>query len=185
MCTTETFRTSPVSCEICEDATLLAKEIARACKTKKIATDPRTIVEENSCDTNSTVCMQGQCNICSSTGLNPSDFNDSDVESDSEDESINVQYINWVKNENGYLTKQSANVSVHEAKDTWNKKVAELKTHIFTKRQQSKHVQLIKENLKTTELLIQVDYSENYKNRDQDEIQTAYFGQEQFSLFTA
>ena len=86
-------------CEICEDATLLAKGIARACKTKKIATDPRTIVDNNSCDTNSTMCMQGQCNKCSSTDLNPSDFTNSDAESDSDEsmESINVQYMKWVK----------------------------------------------------------------------------------------
>ena len=33
--------------------------------------------------------------------------------------------------------------------------------------------------------MIQVDYSEGYHNKNQDEIQSAYFGHETFSIFTA
>lgn len=40
-------------------------------------------------------------------------------------------------------------------------------------------------NLKQGEVILHVDYSESYKNRQQDEIQSAYFGQSSFSLFTA
>ena len=39
--------------------------------------------------------------------------------------------------------------------------------------------------METGECLIQVDYSEGYHNKDQDEIQSAYFGNETFSIFTA
>ena len=39
--------------------------------------------------------------------------------------------------------------------------------------------------METGECLIQVDYSEGYHNKDQDEIQSAYFGHETFSIFTA
>ena len=35
------------------------------------------------------------------------------------------------------------------------------------------------------EVLIHCDYSENYKNTQQNEIQSAYFGQSSFSLLTA
>ena len=35
------------------------------------------------------------------------------------------------------------------------------------------------------EILIQVDYSENYTNKDQGQVQRAYFGQKSFSIFTA
>ena len=35
------------------------------------------------------------------------------------------------------------------------------------------------------EILIQVDYSENYTNKDQGQVQSAYFGQKPFSIFTA
>ena len=33
--------------------------------------------------------------------------------------------------------------------------------------------------------LLNVNYSENYENQQQDEIQSAYFGHATFSLFTA
>ena len=42
-----------------------------------------------------------------------------------------------------------------------------------------------KSNLEENEALIQCDYSENYKNREQDEVQSAYFGHASFSIFTA
>ena len=38
--------------------------------------------------------------------------------------------------------------------------------------------------LKDGELVIHVDYSENYKNKQQSEIKTGYYAQGQFSLFT-
>ena len=43
----------------------------------------------------------------------------------------------------------------------------------------------MKENLESFEMLIHVDYSENYKSSQQNEIQSAYFGNHSFSLFTA
>ena len=44
----------------------------------------------------------------------------------------------------------------------------------------------MKANLKEKkEILIQVDCSENYTNKDQGQIQSAYFGQKSFSIFTA
>ena len=39
--------------------------------------------------------------------------------------------------------------------------------------------------MKDGELVIHVDYSENYKNKQQSEIKAGYYGQGQFSLFTA
>ena len=43
----------------------------------------------------------------------------------------------------------------------------------------------LKSNLKERkEILIQVDYSEYYVNKDQAQIQSAYFGQKSFSIFT-
>ena len=42
-----------------------------------------------------------------------------------------------------------------------------------------------KNAVKEGEALIHVDHNESYKNKQQDEIQRAYFGQSSFSLFTA
>ena len=43
---------------------------------------------------------------------------------------------------------------------------------------------IIKEDLKNTALL-HLDFSESWKNANQDKIQRAYFGQSSFSIFTA
>lgn len=43
----------------------------------------------------------------------------------------------------------------------------------------------MKESLGTNDLLLHVDFSESYKNQQQNEIQTAYFGSKCFSIFTA
>ena len=60
-----------------------------------------------------------------------------------------------------------------------------MKAHIFVKRTRNTHYHWLKENLKTNVFTIHVDYSGNYKDEEQDEIQSAYFGHNSFSIFTA
>ena len=60
-----------------------------------------------------------------------------------------------------------------------------MKAHIFVKRTQNTHYNRPKESLKTIEFIIHVDYSKNYKDKEQNEIQSAYFGHNSFSIFTA
>ena len=60
-----------------------------------------------------------------------------------------------------------------------------LKRHIFNKRQQHSTYVNIRENMMERELLINLDFSENYSNQNQNEIRSAYFGKNSFSLFTA
>ena len=55
----------------------------------------------------------------------------------------------------------------------------------FTKRTQASAYNEVKDNLKQNDLLIHVDYRENYNNKQQWEIQSAYFGRASFSIFTA
>ena len=43
----------------------------------------------------------------------------------------------------------------------------------------------IKEDLKNTDFLLHVDFNESYKNASQDGVQSTYFGQSSFSIFTA
>ena len=40
---------------------------------------------------------------------------------------------------------------------------------------QNTHYNRVKENRKTKEFIIHVDYNKNYKDKEQDEIQNAYF----------
>ena len=72
-----------------------------------------------------------------------------------------------------------------DALDRWQEVATNLKRHIFNKKQQHSTYVNIRENLMERELLINLDFSENYSNRNQNEIQSAYFGNNSFSLFTA
>ena len=60
--------------------------------------------------------------------------------------------------------------------------ILNLKQHIRRERIQVFCLNSIEEDWKGK---LHVDFSESYKNANQDEIQTAYFGQSLFSIFTA
>ena len=60
-----------------------------------------------------------------------------------------------------------------------------MKKHIYVKRQQYACYNKLKEELGENEVLLHVDYSENYSNIQQGEMQCAYFGHDSFSIFTA
>ena len=55
-----------------------------------------------------------------------------------------------------------------DALDRWQEIVTNLKRHIFNKRQQRSTYFNIRENLMERELLINLDFSENYSNRNQN-----------------
>ena len=95
----------------------------------------------------------------------------------------NVEYYKWAKLD-GKAKKVVKSVDAEEAIELFNEQVNILKAHIFVKRTQNTHYNRRKENLKTSEFIIQVDYKENYKDKEQDEIQSAYFGHNSFSIFT-
>ena len=74
------------------------------------------------------------------------------------------------------ITKISRNLSVTDAIKSLKQQIAVLKRQLFTKRTQASAYNEVKDNLKQNDLLIHVDYSENYNNKQQGEIQNANFG---------
>ena len=90
-----------------------------------------------------------------------------------------------MKNDDDHLTKMIATEEIEDCLNTWQNKVENLKRHIHTKRKQQAEYNRLKEKLDTNELLLHIDYSENYKSKQQNAIQSAYFGNTSFSLFTA
>ena len=176
--------------EICENTVLLSKGIARVFSSK-IPTDPHTIAEHYLCDSDAVECMLGQCDECSDHGLKSEDFEKtlsagySDSDSEEREFGRTVGFYEWKRGDNGYMMKSQVILSIEDALTLWNSKVQRLKEHIFTKRQQQGNISYRKVNIKVNEVLIHLDYSENYKSQDENEIQSAYFGQASFSLFTA
>ena len=71
----------------------------------------------------------------------------------------------------------SVSVDVQEVSARFNGHVRSLKRHIHAKRIQHTAFNNVKANLQEKkEILIQVDNSENYTNKDQGQVQNAYFG---------
>ena len=62
--------------------------------------------------------------------------------------------------------------------------IKDIKMHYFHKRMESNEYKKQINELNDGEAIIQVDYLENYKNKQQNEIKSAYYGQGQSSLFT-
>lgn len=64
------------------------------------------------------------------------------------------------------------------------RKLPLFKTHFFVKRAQQQYFEETKNNLQPTELAIQIDFAENYRLTNQNEVQSAHFSYSQVSIFT-
>ena len=140
-----------------------------------VLTDPHSLAEKYTYDSSSRTCMFSENECCYFTGVTVEEFSD-----DCDD----IEYYEWAKVD-GKVKKVVKSVDVEEAIELFNEQAKILKVHIFVKRTQNTQYNRLKENLKTNEFIIHVDYSKNYKDKEQDEIQSAYFGHNSFSIFTA
>ena len=153
--------------------------------------NPHDIVERYTCDKNCPVlCITNQCINCTSQKVLDSwdmILDDSEASESNTDDSDNNDFVTfsmWTK-EAGKIKKVLKSVSSNQLFQDWHHTVAGLKEHIHRKGVQVESYNRHKAELKKGEALVHVDYSESYKNKQQDEIQSAYFGQSSFSLFTA
>ena len=162
-------------CETCENTCLMARGLSTTCKTKKIPTSVHELVEEYSCS-EAESCMHGNCDDCSTHGLGENDFQSEDSSDDAADD-ICINFHQWKKNDQGYLAKMMVSYQLDDALELWQQKIARLKQHIFIKRIQFAEIQKLEENSTENQLLIHL-------NQQQNEIQSAYFGNKSFSLFT-
>ena len=56
---------------------------------------------------------------------------------------------------------------------------------IYSTFRQYSTLKYFKQNLKSNEVILSVDFSRNYNNKQKDEIQSVYFGHEAFTIYTA
>ena len=96
-----------------------------------------------------------------------------------------MEFFEWGKSVEGMVSKVQRKMGIVDAINLLKQQIVVLKSHLFTKRTQLECYNTIKENLKQSDLLIHVDYSQNYDNKHQNEVQSAYFGHNSFSIFTA
>ena len=138
-----------------------------------VPTDPHSLAEKYTCDSSSRICMFSENECCYFTRVTMEEFPD-----DCDD----VEYYEWTKIDR--KVKKFVE-SVEEAIELFNEQVKILKVHLFGKRKtQNTHYNQLKEIPKINEFIIHVNYSKNYKDKEQDEIQRAYYGHNSFSIFT-
>ena len=175
-------------CEVCENAFLLAKELSKRFRLS-LPTNPHNLVEENACDSSSASCMTRECSECApklflASKLAENETLDSSESEDSEGDSQDVEYCKWCRVDRK-VQKVLINVNENDAVTDWVLSIENLKLHIRRKRTKVAAFNALKENLEENEILVQCDYSKNYKNLAQDQIQSEYFGHSCFSIFTA
>ena len=176
-------------CEVCENTCLLATGINKSLNLS-IPTNPHDLVERYSCDSNNPQCMNSNCSdcvtschwTCTPDESDPEESSQSD-ESDSA-ECRKISFYKWTRKDEK-VQKICITLDEDDTKEIWREMIQTLKSHIYRKRKQVEHYNHQNENLENGESIINVDYSESYSNKQQDEGQSAYFGNTNFSLFTA
>ena len=109
-----------------------------------------------------------------------------DERNDSEElEKDCVRYYEWARGDDKKLMKMIPSNSAENSIGLLDTTIQVLKWHLYVKRVQHKFYDDFKKNLGKNDLLVHIDYSESYENKQQREIQSAYFGQTTFSIFTA
>ena len=73
---------------------------------------------------------------------------------------------------------------MEEVIELLNEQIDYVKVHYYRKRIQEATYREHTKGLKDGEFVIHVNYSENYKNKQQSEINTGYYGQGKFRFFT-
>ena len=102
----------------------------------------------------------------------------------SEENYDNVKFYRWQIVEKK-ITKSKVDVTLKEAAEMFKDEIKTLKEHIYIKRRQLKAYNEIKASLSENDLLLHVDFAKSYKNDQQDTIQSAYYGNQCFRIFTA
>ena len=85
-----------------------------------------------------------------------------------------ITWSQWV-NESGPSQKKEFSGSVNEAVSLLKSKVELFLFHVYIKREQSKFFEQLKEEVSDKEIVLQVDFSENFNLKEQDEIQAAHW----------
>ena len=94
-----------------------------------------------------------------------------------------IIFYNWFKGDK-YYEKNLMEKEGGEIADELESCIQDIKMHYYRKRTQSKEYKKQIEEIKEGEAIIHVDFSENYKDKQQNEIKSAYYHQGQFSLYT-
>ncbi|CAF3403688.1 unnamed protein product [Rotaria sp. Silwood2] len=131
------------------------------------------------CNSEDEECMSSKCNNCG----NLKNF-DKLFECDDETRKKDLTYFQWKTNDSKILKMEQFGTvqnAINELKNqTYNFLIHSFITHV-----QYAHFEECKNNATRSSIVLQIDFSENYRTAYQNEIQNAFFNYNQVSLFNA
>ena len=161
-------------CQKCENLELLIQGIKGTLPEIELPKDAKSIADSFNCNKSHRSCSYGECVSCPT------------YESSILDHCDEIQYFQWVTGEGGRRFPEKVPIvsTGEETKKVLDDQIAKIKVHSYLMHTQYKKYQDLKDNLKSNVIIVHVDFSENYDNKQQHAIQSAYFGYQSFSLYT-
>lgn len=96
-----------------------------------------------------------------------------------------IIWFQWEKTESGTVQKVVSHGTVTTAIEKMRSMLQDFILHLYIKDKQSTFFNTIRNNIKEHEVVMQVDFSENYTIRHQDEVQSAHWGSDQVAIYTS
>jgi len=95
-----------------------------------------------------------------------------------------IQWFQWML-QDGKIKKVEFNDTIEQCLQVLKEKIEPFLVHVFIKRQQAAFFERMK-NISNEQLIcLQVDFSENFRLRNQDAVQNSFYSQDAVSLFTS
>lgn len=139
----------------------------------------KEVIQEMVCNQNNSACMLRKCDRCPGreavermlTNL----FDENEYDSDDR-----LTYSQWTTTDRSTIVTHSNTVT--EFVELVSQKVDELTTHHYIKEEQSRFLKDLKENLPENEIIVQMDFAENYAFIVQDASQSFHWNNLQATL---
>lgn len=140
----------------------------------------KELVEALTCDFENRTCTMNEvCENCSD------EKREALLAYFKEEELIKPTVLREWKNCDGFLSVCEEQSTVKELVSKVNNQLHYFKKHVYVKRMQSLYFGKCKAEVANDEVVLQIDFAENYSLTSQDEIQSAHWGHRQVTLFTA
>lgn len=141
------------------------------------AKDMKSLIRDTSCDENSYNCTFGFCGNCSNTHTMVNLFKEANME-----QSVSLEQ--W-KTVDKAVIKNAEDVRLSTVVGLFQEKFASFKQHCYVNEVQKTHFKNLRDSLDDYSAVFQFDFAENFCLKQQREIQSAYFTNQQVSIFTA
>lgn len=138
----------------------------------------REFIDLVTCDSNEKSCMNRECNTCK---MKIDTYDPKNVVPDAKN--ILIKLYQWKKVE-GVTKKEVIEINLENLFELLKEQLKPFLIHTYVKRIQSNHFENSKKEVNSRKIVLQVDFSENFAFKYQNEIQSAHWANSQCTLFT-